>query len=125
MLHSSCMLLRSNVKNVMLVIRINRSSYIFCGSVVEHRSAEPEGLRFDSVLMEIQTFFFCCTLETKGKKTSLINLLPLSKELRFKNCAFTTYFFSHLTESSTKLQFPSCLGNLKSLTDYLFLQSGI
>ena len=55
MLHSSCMLLRSNVKNVMLVIRINRSSYIFCGSVVEHRSAEPEGL--DSISYGDSDFF--------------------------------------------------------------------
>ena len=67
MLHSSCMLLRSNVKNVMLVIRINRSSYIFCGSVVEHRSVEPEGLRFD-FLWRFKLFSSVARSRPKEKK---------------------------------------------------------
>ena len=38
-------------------------SFSLCGSVVEHRSTEPEGLRFDSSY----EFFLCPTLVTRRK----------------------------------------------------------
>ena len=38
---------------------------VFCGSVVEHRSAESEGLRFDSSWDS--EFFHCPTLVTRRK----------------------------------------------------------